>query len=349
MRTSPHRCIVLILLGLSPGFYEGASAQALPIYTVAKKVPLSAPDRWDYLSFDASSGRVYVAHGDAVSVVDGRDGTVLGQIGNFPGGSHGVAIASANGKGYSDDGKAGTVTSFDLATLKPLRTVRSAVGADGIIFDPFSHHVFVVNGGSGSVTVIDPVTDVTIAHIEVGGDLEFATADGKGNVYINGAEKREIVRIDTTTNRVEARWPIPNCERPHGIATDPLLRRIFVTCVNNLLVVVNSENGATVATLPIGSRSDAAAFDPKRKLVFSSNGDGTLTVIAEKSADKYSVLGNIPTALGARTMTLDPTSGRIYLVTANYSINEKADPTDARHRYTVLPGTVHMLFMDPER
>lgn len=354
VRYAPDRKLLwlstaLLLLGLSPNFYERAGAQALPTYTVAKRVALSAPDRWDYLTFDASSGRVYVAHGDRVTVVDGRDGAVLGQIGSFPGGSHGVGIASANGRGYSDDGKAGTVTSFDLATLKPPSTIRSAIGADGIIFDAFSRHVFVVNGGSGSVTVIDPVRDTVISHIEVGGDLEFAAADGKGSVYVNGAEKREIVRIDTTTNRVDARWPVTNCERPHGIATDPVTDRIFVSCVNNLLVVVDAKSGATVATLPIGSRSDAAAFDPKRKLIFSANGDGTLTVIAERSADQFTVLGNIPTEVGARTMALDPVSGRIYLVTADYAINEKADPADARHRYTVLPGTVHMLFLDPQQ
>ena len=349
MRNELHLWTAPILLALLSSFYEAATAQELPNYRVAKKVALSAPDRWDYLTFDPGSGRVYVAHGDRVTVVDGRDGAILGQIGSFPGGSHGVAIAAANARGYSDDGKAGTVTSFDLATLKPLTTMKSALGADGIIFDPSSHHVFVVNGGSGSVTVIDPVTDTPIAHIDVGGDLEFAAADGRGKVYVNGAEKREIVRIDAATNRVDGRWPVPTCEQPHGIATDASTGRIFVTCINKIMVVIDSESGATVATLPIGSRSDAAAFDSKRKLAFSSNGDGTLTVIEEKSANQFTVLGNIPTELGARTMTLDPATGRIYLVTADYAINDKADPTDTRHRYTVLPGTVHMLFLDPQK
>jgi YVTN family beta-propeller protein len=324
-----------------------AIAQTLPTYRVTKTVALGPPDRWDYLTFDAESGRVFAAHGDRVTVVDGRDGAVLGQVEGFPGGTHGVAIVSRAGRGYSDDGKAGTATSFDLKTLKPLRTIKAAAGADGVIFDPFSRHVFVINGDSESVTVIDPSSDVVVATIEVGGGLEFGAVDAHGKFFIDGVERQEIVRIDTATSRVDARWPIRNCARPHGIAVDPLTHRAFATCVNNVMVVVNTDTGATIATLPIGSRSDAAAFDPKRKLVFSSNGDGTLTVIAEKGQNQFVVLGNVPTALGAKTMALDPDSGRIYLLTADFTVNDKADPTDTRHRYVTTPGTVHMLFLDP--
>jgi YVTN family beta-propeller protein len=207
--------------------------------------------------------------------------------------------------------------------------------------------VFVINGDSGSVTVIDPARETVVATIKVGGGLEFGAVDAQGKLYINGAERQEVVRIDTNTNRVDARWPIPKCTRPHGIAIDSLTHRVFATCVNNVMVVIDTDTGATVATLPIGSHSDAAVFDAKRKLVFSSNGDGTLTVVAEKGPNQFAVLGNIPTALGARTMALNPDSGRIYLVTADFTVNDKASAADARHRYVVTPGTMHMLFLDP--
>jgi YVTN family beta-propeller protein len=324
-----------------------ALAQATPSYRITKTIALGAPDRWDYLTFDAASDRVFVAHGDQVTVVDGREGTVIGNVGGFPGGTHGVAIVADMGRGYSDDGKAGTATSFDLKLLRPLRTTKAGIDADGIVFDPFSRHVFVINGDSGSVTAIDPARETVAATIKVGGGLEFGVVDAQGKLYVNGAERQEVVRIDTNTNRVDARWPIPNCTRPHGIAIDSLTHRVFATCVNNIMVVIDTDTGATIATLPIGSRSDAAVFDAKRKLAFSSNGDGTLTVVAEQGPNQFVVLGNVPTALGARTMALNPDSGRIYLVTADFTVNDKASAADARHRYVVTPGTMHMLFLDP--
>jgi YVTN family beta-propeller protein len=319
----------------------------MPAYRITRTVTLGAPDRWDYLTFDAESHRVFAAHGDRVTVVDGRDGTIIGQVEGFAGGTHGIAIASYAGRGYSDDGRAGTATSFDLKTLKRLQTMDAGKGADAVVFDPASRHVFVINSDGESVTVIDPSRDAVLTTIKVGGGLEFGVADTQGKLYINGAERQEIVRIDTTTNRIDARWPVHDCARPHGIAIDPRTHRVFATCVNNVMVVVDAVSGATIATLPIGARTDAAAFDPKRKLVFSSNGDGTLSVIAEKGPDQFEALGSIPTALGARTMALDAESGRIYLITADFTVNDKADANDARHRYVATPGTVHLLFLDP--
>src|SRR5208282_3301255 len=279
--------ISLLAVVLSITFSDNARAQSAPAYSITKTIAIGAPDHWDSVVFDHASHPIFVAHGDRVTVVDGHDGTIVGQVEGFPGGTHGIAISTATGRGYSDDGKAGTASSFDLATLKLLNTIKAAVDADGIVFDPASGHVFVINGNSGSVTVIDPASDSAITTLNVGGGLEFATEDGNGNLYINGAEKREIVRIDTATNQVDARWPVPNCERPHGIAIDSAAHRLFSSCVNNVLVVVNTNTGATVATLPIGSRTDGAGFDPKRKLVFSSNGDGTLSIIAQKRPDSY--------------------------------------------------------------
>lgn len=326
-----------------------ARAQGLPNYHVTRTVPLGAPDRWDYVVFDPSSHRVYVSHGDRVTVVDGRSGTVIGQVEGFPGGTHGIAIATKASRGYTDDGRAGEAASFDLGTLKVQQRTKAAQDADAMTFDPASGHVFVVNGDPGTVTVIDPKADTAIATVATGGKLEYVVPDGKGKLYVNGEEKKEIVRIDTGTNQVDAHWPIPNCESPHGLAIDPAGRRLFSSCVNKLLVVVNIDSGATVASLPIGAGTDAAAFDPKRHLVFSSNGrDGTLSVIQEKDPNTFVSLGEVKTALTARTMALDPATGRIYLVAADIDTNA-APPAGSGppRRPSLVAGSTRLLFLDP--
>jgi YVTN family beta-propeller protein len=330
---------------------SAASAQSGTTYHLTKSVPLGLPDRWDYLLFDAPTHRVYVSHGDRVTVVDGESGAIIGQIEGLPGGTHGVVIATP-ARGYTDDGRAGEAASFDTASLKVEQRTKAAEDADAIAYDPASKHVFVVNGDPGTLTVIDPKADHAIATVEAGGKLEFAVADGKGKLYVNGEEKKEIVRIDTRTNQVDARWPIPNCESPHGLAIDPASHRLFSSCVNNSLVVVNTETGATVATLPIGAGTDAAAFDPKRKLVFSSNGrDGTLSVIREQDANTFVPLGEVKTAVTARTMALDPATGRIYLVAADIDTAALAaasgNPPGRPRRPPFVAGSTKLLFFDP--
>ncbi len=317
-----------------------------PNYRLSKVISLGLPDRWDYVVFDSDSHRVYVAHGDRVTVVDGRDGAVIGAVEGMPGGTHGVAISHATGKGYTDDGKAGVVVEFDLQTLKVVKQIKAESDADGIVFDPPSGHIFVIDGDSGKLTVIDPKTDTVVATVDGGGGLEFGDSGNNGMFYVDGTEKNEIVRVDTATNVVDAHWPMPACVKPHGLAVDRMHHRLFASCSNKVMVVMNADNGAVIATLPIGEGTDFASFDPERGLAFSSNRDGTLSVVAEKSADNFVALAAIPTQLGARTMAIDPASGRIYLVTADMSVNESAAPADFRHRYSVKPGSVKLLFLD---
>ncbi len=324
-----------------------AAAEAKPLYTITRVVPIGAPDHWDLLTFDADSHRVYIAHGDRVTVVDGKNGTLIGNVAGYPGGTHGVVVVPGSGHGYTDDGDAGVAGSFDLKTLKALKSVKTEPDADAVIYDPASGHVFVVGSDPGKITVIDPRTDLAIATIDGGGKLEIGAADGAGKVYVNGEAKREILRVDTRSNQIDARWPIPSCTSPHGLAIDTRKHRVFSSCENNVMVVVDGESGKLIASLPIGARTDGAAFDPGTGRAFSSNGDGTLTVIAEQGPDSYVVLGTVPTMLGARTMTVDPVSGRLYLVAADMKINESADPSDRRHRYSVVPGTARLLFLDP--
>jgi YVTN family beta-propeller protein len=313
-------------------------------YRLAMTVPLGAPDRWDYVFFDAASHRVFVAHGDRVSVVDGRSGRALGDITGMPGGTHGVAVSPATGRGYTDDGEAGTVVSFDLKTLKTGKTLKAAPDADGMVSDPLTGHVFIINGDSATATVVDPKTNAAITTVQVGGKLEAPIADGEGQVYINGAGNREIVRVSTRTNTVTARWPVEDCESPHGIAIDARRHRLFTSCVNQKLTVLNTETGAVVASLPIGKGTDAAAYDPVRRRVFSSNGrDGTLTVIQQDGADSYRVLDTVPTAVTGRTMDLDPQSGRIFIAAA--SIDAATSQPGARPK--MQPGSLKLLIFEP--
>ena len=327
-----------------------AGPAAAQTYKSAQATPLGAPDRWDYAVFDPASHRVYVAHGDRLEVVDGEDGKVIGQVLGMPGGSHGTGIVPSASKGYTDDGKAGEVIVFDLKTLKVLKHIPAKPDADGITVDAKSGHVFVVDADSETVTVIDPKTDTVINTITVGGGLEFAVAGGDGKVYVNGAEKKELVRIDVASNTVDARWPIPGCASPHGLAFDPAGRRAFVTCVNKLMTVVNVDTGAVVASLPIGAGTDAAAFDPKRKLAFSSNGvDGTLSVIREVDPNTFTALPPVKTAVTGRTLTIDPETGRLYIPAAD--IDAKAPvapgPNGRPGRPKPLPGSLKLLFLDP--
>lgn len=323
-----------------------AAVDTRPLYRISKVVPIGAPDHWDLLTVDEASHRVYVAHGDRITVVDGTTGALVGAVPGYKGGTHGVVVVPGAGRGYTDDGDAGSAGSFDLGTLLPLKMVKAEADADAIVFDPVTGHVFVIDSDPGKVTVIDPRTDRVIATLEGGAKLEIGAADGAGKVYVNGETRREILRIDARTNAIDARWPIPGCESPHGLAVDARTLHIFSSCANQVMVVVDGHTGRQLASLPIGAHTDGAAFDPVTRRAFSSNGDGTLTVIGEQGPDRYAVLGTVTTMLGARTMTVDPGTGRLYLVAADMKPDDSADPKDARHRYRVVPGSAKLLFLD---
>lgn len=327
-----------------------AAGQAqTPSYKVTNKVALGAPDRWDYLVYDQPSHRLYVAHGDRVTVLDGKSGKLIGNVEGMPGGAHGIGIVASTGKGYTDDGEAGQAAVFDLKTLKVGKRVKAEDDADGIAFDKSSGHIFVVNGDSKLLTVIDPKTDAVIATINGGGGLEYAVSGENGKLYVDGAENKEIVRIDTATNKVDAHWPMPGCTSPHGLAIDTATHRLFASCVNAVLTVVNADTGTVVATLPIGQGTDGTAFDPKRKLVFSSNFDGTLSVIHEESPQSFKSLGSISTAVTGKNMTIDPDTGRLFVAVAD--IDPKAPVPPGRNgrpgRPKPLPGSLNILFLDP--
>ncbi len=320
---------------------------AVPGYHITKTVPLGAPDRWDYVVFDPVLNRIYVSHSEKVTVVDATSGAIVGQIEGFSGRTHGIASVHALGKGYTDDGEAGMAVSFDLKTLKVINRIKAEPDADGIVYDQASGHILVIDGDSGKVTVIDPKTDNVLATIDAGGGLEFGVSGENGKFYVDGAEKGEIVRMDMKTNTADAHWPMLGCTKPHGLAIDREHMRLFASCANKVMTVVDAETGAVLASLPIGEGTDFAEFDPSRNLAFSSNRDGTLSVIAEKTPTSFVALPAVTTDYGARTMAIDTKTGRIYLVTADMIVNDAAAPTDYRHRFSVKPGTVKLLFLDP--
>jgi DNA-binding beta-propeller fold protein YncE len=341
MKKTP--AIGLLALALSSGCaLASRAAEPAPDYRVTMAVSLGAPDRWDYVVFDPDSHRVYVAHADRVAVVDGHDGKLIGEVQGIPGGTHGFGISTATGQGFTDDGKAGLAVAFDLKTLKIRTTIAAQPDADAIAFDRLTGHVFIIEGDPQKVTVIDPKTDKAVATIDAGGKLEYAVSDDRGHLYVNGAGSRDIVSINTRTNAVDAHWPIPDCASPHGLAIDTASHRLFTSCVNGLLTVVNTDTGAKVASVPIGRGTDAAAFDPKRKLIFSSNGvDGTVSVIAEKDADTFVPVATIKTAMTGRTMSIDPATGRLYIAAGE--INPDQTPGHSR----LVAGSLKLLFLDP--
>lgn len=297
-----------------------ADSSSKDLYTITQRVTIGSPERWDYVVDDAASHRVYVAHGDRVTVVADDSGKVLGEVTGLAGGTHGIAITAD--RGYTDDGRAGIAASFDLKSLQVTSRIKADDDADAMTFDPVSQHVFVVNGDPGTLTVIDPKTNQQVATVKIASKLEYAVPGGNGKLYVNDTEKHQIVRVDTKSNQVDARWPMSQCERPHGLAIDQKNLVLFSGCANSLLAVIDAKTGKEVANVPIGKGNDAVAFDPKRQRIFSSNGqDGTLTVIHEQSPTQFDVLATIPTADGARTMGINVDTGRLFLVTA------KKDPT----------------------
>lgn len=215
------------------------------------------------------------------------------------------------------------------------------------MYDPVSRHVFVIDGDSGSITVIDPQSNSAIATIKVGAGLEAAVADGKGKLFVDGVEQHDLIAVDTRTNAVLAHYPMPGCVRPHGVAVDGDTRRVFVTCVNKAMIVVDADKGTNLTSLPIGTSSDGAAFDPKRKLALSSNGDGTLTVVKEVDAAHFVKLGDVATAPSARTIAIDPNTGRVFLPAAIIAKIEPPTTQGGRPHVTFVPASFRLLVLEP--
>lgn len=320
-----------------------AAPAASPTYSLTTTTVLGAPDRWDYVTYDDQSGRVYVAHSDRVAVLDGSTGKLIGEVQGVTGGTHGTAISVRTGQGFTDDGKNGKAIAFDLHTLKVTREIPADADADALALDRASGHLFVIEGDPAAITVIDTKSDKPIATIKAGEKLEFAVADQHGSIFVAGEGNGDVLKVDVRSNQITKRWPTSGCTSPHGLAVDATAHRVFMGCVNNVMMVVDTVSGRTVATLPIGRGSDAVAFDSVRKRVFSSNGgDGTITAYQQVSPDRYTAMPLIHTTVSARTMSLDPETGHLFVAGADTEPN--ATPGG---RPRVKPGTLRLMIFAP--
>ncbi len=264
---------------------------------------------------DEQAHRLYVSHGTQVEVLDTDSLKLMGSLPNTPG-VHGIAIAAELGRGFVSNGQAATVTIFDLNTLKAISEVPTGQKPDAIIFDPATSKVFAFNGGSNSATAIDAATGKVMGTVNLDGGPEFAVADGRGFVFDNLEEESVVVKINSRELKVEQRWPTAPCASPSSMAMDRANRRLFLGCRSKVMAVMNADTGQVITTVPIGDHVDATAFDPESKLIFNSNGEGTISVIHQDSADKYSLVETVKTLPRAKTLALDSRTHRLFLSTA---------------------------------
>jgi len=324
-------------------FAATALAQAGPPYSVSKKVRVGGDGGWDYLTVDAAARRLYVTRGSHVMVFDADTVAVVGDIPDTAG-VHGVALAPELSRGFTSNGRAGTVTAFDLKTLRPVGEWKvTGENPDAILYDGFTRRIFTFNGRSANATVLDAATGTVVATLPLGGKPEFATTDLAGRVYVNIEDTSEVVALDAARPAVLSRWPLKPCEEPSGMAIDRSSKTLFVGCGNRLAAVVDASSGKILATLPIGDGVDANAFDPGTGLAFSSNGEGTLTVMGRDGAGHYAVLQNVATEKGARTMALDEKTHRVFLVTAEFGPRPSPTAEQPRPRPPVVPGSFTVL------
>jgi YVTN family beta-propeller protein len=285
-------------------------------YQLLKKVPVPGTGGWDYVTVDAGARRVYVSHSTQVDVLDADSFALVGTIPNTLG-VHGIAVAPDAGRGYISAGKADSVVAFDLKTLKSLGEIKVGKKPDAIIYEPLTKRIYVMNGDSENITVLNAANGDVAGTIALGGGPEFAVSDGKGNLYVNLEEQNETLHIDVNSLQVKDRWPLAPCATPTSLSMDIENRRLFVGCRSKHFAVLNADTGKIVFTAPIGDRVDAGAFDSNTRLVYLSTGDGKVAIFHQDSPDKYSVAQEITTKPGAKTMGYDPKTGNVIVPTSD--------------------------------
>jgi DNA-binding beta-propeller fold protein YncE len=313
-----------------------------PGYTVTKRYPIGGDGGWDYLAFDTAGHRLFITRGTHVAVVNPDNGTVIGDIPNTPH-VHGVALAPDLGRGFITAAGDTAIHIFDLKTLQPLGTVKADPDDDAILYDPATRYVVSMNGDAHSATVIDGAAGKLVGTIPLAGGPEFEVTDNHGMVYANIEDKSLLVAIDLKSMKVVRQWSLAPCESPSGLAIDREHNRLFSGCHNQKMAISDADAGKVITTVPIGARVDANRYDPGTNLAFSSNGDGTLTVVHEDSPTHFTELGTVKTDIGARTMALDPKTHTIYLVTAKFQ------PAVGKERPEPVPGTFVLLVAERKR
>ncbi|MBI1757361.1 MAG: YncE family protein [Fimbriimonas ginsengisoli] len=334
---------ILILLGASLGVVGLAnvtSPKAPVQFAVVERFKIGGDGGWDYLTLDPASRRLYVSRGNRIDVVNADTGKVEGTIGGLKG-AHQAVFAPKLNRGFTSNGGDDSVTIFDLATLKEIEAVKVGNRPDAILFDDASGRVFTFNAASKDATAVDAKTGKVAGSVPLGGKPEFCAADGRGKVFVNVEDTNEVVCFNSKSLKVLKHWSIKPGDSPTGLGFDPAHRRLFSVCDGGRMMVSDSVRSKLVGEVPIGKGPDACVFDPKLGLVFSSNGEGTLTIARQESPDKYQVIQTLVTQRGARTCALDPTTHRIYLATA------ETQAVEGQRRPRMVPGTFVILVVGP--
>ncbi len=328
---------------LSPLLLAAALSAGAAEFKVIAHYPIGGEVRYDYLRVDPAMRRLYVSHSTRVDVLDVDTGAKLGEVAPMKG-IHGICIVPGLGRGFITSGGDRTVVMFDVATMKVLKVIPGlGMKPDAIEYDPETAMVYVANGASGGVTVIDPAKGEIAANVPITGKLEGLAFDGKGRLFVNTEDKSMIQVIDTHTLKPLASWPIAPVEGGTGLAIDAVHHRLFSSGGNGMLAVVNSDTGAVVATPKIGEDPDGDAFDAANGLIFTSNMVGTLSVLHEDSPDSYSTLQTVPTAFGARTIAFDAKTGRVFMATGKFGPAPSPSPASPRPWRQGQPGSFEVL------
>jgi hypothetical protein len=310
-----------------------------PGYAVTKRFQIGGDGGWDYVAFDTAGHRLFITRGTHVQVVNPDNGAVIGDIPNTPH-VHGVALAYDLGRGFITAAGDTAIHIFDLKTLQPIGTVKADPDDDAILYDPATKYVVSMNGDAHSATVIDGAAGKLVGTIPLPGGPEYEVTDNNGTVYANIEDKSLVVALDLKSMKVVRQWSLAPCESPSGLAIDRAHHRLFSGCHNQKMAISDADAGKVITTVPIGARVYANRYDPGTGLAFSSNGDGTLTVVHEDSPTQFTELGTVKTELGARTMALDLKTHTIYLVTA------KVQPAAANQRPQPVPGSFVVLVVE---
>jgi YVTN family beta-propeller protein len=335
-----RKLLSLVLLAV----LTAAGLVAATGYHVIKEVKVGGDGGWDYLTLDSAARRLYVSHATHVVVVDVDAAKVVGDIPNTDG-VHGIAIDQADNRGFVSNGRSNDVTVFDLKTLKETSRVKTGMNPDSIRFESTTSRVFTFNGRSNDSTAIDAKTGKVLGTIPMGGKPEFSVADGKGKIYVNIEDTGEIVEVDAAKLMVTKRYSINPCEEPSGLAIDVKNRILFSVCGNRIMAISNPDTGKVLATPAIGAGPDGAAFDPATGYAFSSNGDGTMTIV-QQMGGKWQVAENVATQRGSRTITLDEKTHNVYLPAADPGPAPAGAPAGGRgQRATFLPNSFKVLIV----
>ncbi len=340
-----RRTCLRLLFGLI-AFCE-ATVVAQEPYKFLTEIPIGGEGGWDILTIDSAASRLYLSHATKVVVVDLNKNAVAGEIADTPG-VHGFVAVPELQRGFSSNGKEAKSSVVDLKTLKTVSKIDTGESPDALVYEPLRGEVYVFNHKGNSATVIDAKQTKVVATISLGGGPEFAVADVNAKrIYCNIEDKSEVAVIDTEKHEVIARWPVAPGTEPSGIALDAVHHRLFATCHNKMMAMLDTETGKIIVTVPIGAGVDGCAFDEATQLAFASCGEGATTIAKEETPDKLTVVQTLKTERGARTMALDPKTHRIYLPSAQFQPPPSPSPGASPGRPIIVPNTLKLLIYGP--